>query len=161
MVINPQTIDRTMILRTATPSDAQTIASHNVAMALETEGRELDPSRTLLGVMAIIEDRSKGFYLLAEEDRTVMGQVMVTAEWSDWRNGEFWWVQSVYVRPEHRRNGVLSALLSEIRDRCSRSEGCVGIRLYVDEHNVAAQEAYSRLGLGRSRYGMYEWEKCP
>jgi predicted GNAT family acetyltransferase len=93
---------------------------------------------------------------LAEEDREVIGQVMVTSEWSDWRNGEFWWVQSVYVRPEHRRKGVLNLMLGEVRDRCSRSEGCAGIRLYVDGHNATAEEAYSRLGLAKSRYNMYE-----
>jgi GNAT superfamily N-acetyltransferase len=142
--------------RPATLGDVEAIAANNIATALETEGLRLPPRRARRGVLQMIQDPAKGFYLLAELEAQVVGQLMVTLEWSDWRDGAFWWVQSVYVVPEHRRMGVLTALFRELESRARSAEGVVGLRLYVERGNLQAQEAYSRLGLDGSRYLVFE-----
>jgi GNAT superfamily N-acetyltransferase len=143
-------------VRMARADDADIIAINNLAMALETEGRRLDPVKGRLGVAALLSDRSLGFYLVAESEGRVVGQCMVTYEWSDWRNGTYWWVQSVYVRPGARRRGVLSRLFESLMAQARKTEGVVGVRLYVDGSNASAKEAYSRLGLVHSHYEMWE-----
>jgi ribosomal protein S18 acetylase RimI-like enzyme len=143
-------------IRRATPDDAQTLALHNAAMAAETETITLDPERALRGVEAVLRDPAKGFYLLAEADGAVAGQLMITFEWSDWRNGVFWWLQSVYVRPEHRRRGVFTRLYRAMREEADKSGGVCGVRLYVESANQRAQQTYQRLGLRQAHYQMYE-----
>ena len=119
-----------MTVRTATTSDASTIAQFNAAMAIETESMELDMDVVTAGVRAALSD-SRAFYLLAESGGVPVGQLMVTYEWSDWRNGWIWWIQSVYVKPENRRQGVYRDLYARLTDM-AESEGNVrGIRLYV------------------------------
>ena len=143
-------------IRRATLEDARTLALHNAAMAAETETITLDPERALRGVEAVLGDPAKGFYLLAEADGAVAGQLMITFEWSDWRNGVFWWLQSVYVRPEHRRRGVFTRLYRVMRDEAEKSGSVCGVRLYVESANQQAQQTYERLGLRQAHYRMYE-----
>jgi GNAT superfamily N-acetyltransferase len=143
-------------IRRATLADAEQIADHNAAMARETENVQLDPQRLRLGVDAVLNDPAKGFYTVAEAEGRAVGQMMVTFEWSDWRNATFWWVQSVYVEPAYRRRGVYRRLYEHVlAEAKSRNDVC-GVRLYVDKDNRAAQQVYQRLGLNPAHYTMYE-----
>jgi GNAT superfamily N-acetyltransferase len=142
-------------IRAARPGDIDNIVEFNAAMARETERRELDRATLAAGVRAALDDPTKAIYLLAEMDGAVVGQLMITREWSDWRNGEIWWVQSVFVRPEYRRRGVFRALYDSAKSRASDA-GAVGIRLYVDRHNTAAQRTYEELGMTMSDYLVME-----
>lgn len=143
------------VVRRANRGDLDRIVAFNRAMARETEDRELDLETIRAGVSALLDDPGRGRYLLAEREGTTVGQAMVTYEWSDWRDGAVWWIQSVYVAPEHRGEGVYRRLHEHIR-RLSREEGAVGLRLYVDRENEAARRTYERLGMEHSRYVMYE-----
>ncbi|MDD4255115.1 MAG: GNAT family N-acetyltransferase [Methanofollis sp.] len=143
-------------LRRAVMTDAGIIAAYNIVMAEETEGKALDPATVLAGVEALLADPAKGFYLVAEMEGRVVGQAMVTYEWSDWWNGSFWWVQSVYVHPDVRRQGIFSGIFREIERGARKLPGVVGLRLYVDAENLRAQEAYRRLGMDESNYLMFE-----
>jgi len=150
------TVDSPLQIRPAQPNDVATIAQFNIDLASETENRQLEPERVLAGVAAFIADPGKGFYLVAERDGQVAGQLMVTYEWSDWRNGVFWWLQSVFVLPQYRRAGVFKALFSHLEAQARRRPDVCGLRLYVDAENRRAQGVYSRLGMGQSRYLFYE-----
>ena len=143
-------------IRRATPADADTIANHNAAIARETENLELDRQRLRLGVEAVLRDPAKGFYTVAEVDGQVVGQMMVTFEWSDWRNATFWWLQSVYVQPEYRRQGIYRRLYQHVLDEAKARKDICGVRLYVSKENVAAQQVYERLGLKKGLYDMRE-----
>ena len=151
-----------MLVRPATPSDLEILVEFNSAMALETEGKNLDPAALHAGVAAVLEDGLKGFYLVAEfrpEFRgNPVGQLLVTSEWSDWRNAYYWWIQSVYVMPEHRRHGVYRALDQQVRLQARLRGDVCGVRLYVDRQNHGAQKVYSSLGMVPSHYDMYEVE---
>ena len=143
-------------IRRATTQDTDTIAEFNARLAQETEGRTLD--RTLLrrGVSALLQDPAKGLYFLAIEGGSPVGQLMITTEWSDWRCGTFWWIQSVYVKSEERGKGVFRRLYDHVLAEARRQGDVVGLRLYVDRHNSAAQATYERLGMTKSDYEMYE-----
>lgn len=143
------------LLRAATALDADTIAEFNQAMALETENKRLDPTTVNAGVRAVIDQPARGFYLLAERGAQVVGGLMVTFEWSDWRNADFWWIQSVYVRPEARRQGIYAALYREIEAR-ARAAGACGLRLYVENDNTNATATYERLGMSDAHYRVME-----
>lgn len=143
-------------LRRGVAADAPVIAEYNIAMALETEAKALDPATVHRGVEAVLADPSKGFYLLAGSEGRVVGQAMVTTEWSDWRDGVFWWIQSVYVHPDARRQGVFARLFRAIEAEGRRRPEVVGLRLYVDGENRAAQETYRRLGMAVSNYALME-----
>ncbi len=145
-------------IRRATPADAAFIVQSNAAMALESEGRALDEELLLPGVTAALSDESLGFYLIAEIDGSPAGQLMVTCEWSDWRNGMFWWIQSVYVRPEYRRRGVYRALHRHVEEAARAEGGVCGLRLYVEQDNAVAQRVYREMGMEQTRYYMYETE---
>jgi ribosomal protein S18 acetylase RimI-like enzyme len=142
-------------VRLAQRDDAAAIAAWNAAMAWETEHKRLDPDVVMRGVAAIFEASHRGFYLVAELDGQTVGCLMVTYEWSDWRNGDFWWIQSVYVVPEARRAGAFRALYADVAQR-ARAAGAVGLRLYVETENVRAQRTYRELGMEECRYFMYE-----
>lgn len=144
------------LIRAGAIGDAPVIAAFNRAMARETEALELDPDRLLLGVRAVFDDPAKGFYLVAEQDGQVIGQLMVTYEWSDWRNGVFWWVQSVYVAPPARGQGAYRKLYSELLQRAQDDGGVCGVRLYVEGHNEAAKRTYAKLGMSATVYEMWE-----
>lgn len=142
-------------IRTARPSDAPMIARCNSLLASETESIALDPAVLDRGVRAVLDDATKGTYFLAEVEERVVGQLMITREWSDWRDGDIWWIQSVYVEPEFRGRGVFRALYEHVRDEARRA-GAVGLRLYVHDSNSAAQRTYARLGMSLSHYKVME-----
>jgi ribosomal protein S18 acetylase RimI-like enzyme len=145
-------------LRDATAADIEVLLAFQVAMAAETEDKGLDTTQLRRGIEYLLAHPAEGFYLVAERDGQTVGSLMVTFEWSDWRNGRFWWIQSVYVAASQRRRGVYSALHEEIRTRARRDpEGC-GIRLYVERDNAAAQATYLSLGMDETHYRLFEEE---
>lgn len=142
-------------IRPATRADVPYLVAWNAAMAAETEGKPLDASTLEAGVRAVFDDPRRGFYLVAEQAGEAVASVLVTYEWSDWRNGDFWWIQSVYVVPGARRQGVFRALYAAVQAGAADA-GAVGLRLYVDQDNTRAQHTYADLGMARCHYGMYE-----
>ena len=147
-----------IIIRQAAVTDAATIAEFNALMAKETENLELDRERLRKGTEALIADTSKGIYYLAEAGGRVVGQLMITYEWSDWRNATFWWIQSVYVHPEYRSRGVFRSLYRHI-ESIARTRGDIcGLRLYVDNSNNRARQTYEALGMNRSHYQIMDVE---
>ena len=145
-------------IRLATPDDLEAIVRHNTAMALETEDRVLDPDTLREGVSRLLSDDIRGFYLVAASAGEIVGQLMVTFEWSDWRNAYFWWIQSVYVAPEFRRKGVYRLLESSVKSQALQKGDVCGIRLYVDRDNLVAQRVYTNLGMNHARYDLFEVE---
>ncbi len=140
----------------ASPDDLETIVTFNLLMAKETENIQLDPAVLRPGVDAVLRDATKGRYFVAKKNQHIVGQAMITLEWSDWRNCHWWWIQSVYVAPEARRSGVFRALYDEMMKR-SQEEGAQGLRLYVERDNRSAQAVYSALGMKRSHYDLFEF----
>lgn len=146
-----------LTIRTATPADVPVIVDYNRRLARETEHKTLDPTTVSAGVAAAIADPiTKGPYYLACDDQDVVGQLQVTLEWSDWRNGWFWWIQSVYVRDDHRGKGIFRALYQHVRSRATAAGNVIGIRLYVERENTAAQATYSRIGMSFLPYMVLE-----
>ncbi|KIQ98012.1 GNAT family N-acetyltransferase [Lysobacter sp. A03] len=152
-------------IRDATPGDAGLLAQWSAAMALETESRVLTPATILAGVKAGIADAARARYFIAsgsaglgggETVRVDVGTLMLTREWSDWRNGDWWWIQSVYVDPGYRRRGVLSALYRHVEVLARQTDGVIGLRLYVERDNAVAQRTYSALGMADAGYRIYE-----
>lgn len=137
-------------------ADAATLAQFNIAMALETEGKRLRAEVVGAGVRRLLAEPALGFYLVAEASGEIVGSAMVTTEWSDWRNGRFWWIQSVYVRPPWRRRGVFRALYAHIRQAAASTADVCGFRLYVERHNAAAQATYRSLGMVETDYLLLE-----
>ena len=158
--LSPMPILDHLNVRLARPEDAATIESFSAAMALETEGRRLDLDRLHVGTIALLESPDRGFFMVAEleqdDDRQLLGQLMITYEWSDWRNGAFWWIQSVYVDPAWRRKGVYRRLHDTVVAIGKDDKKMCGIRLYVARDNRAAQTVYRRVGLAPSMYDVYE-----
>jgi len=142
-------------IRPARPTDLPHLVAWNAAMAWETEQRQLDREILQRGVAGVFEQPRRGFYLIAERDGEAVGGLLVTYEWSDWRDGDFWWIQSVYVQPDARRGGVFRALYEAVAQRASAA-GAVGVRLYVETENRRAQATYEGLGMQRCHYAMYE-----
>lgn len=147
-----------MQIRTATLEDVEALVEFNQAMALETEGKTLDTDVLRAGVSAVFADEKKGFYVVVEQDGSVAAGLMVTTEWSDWRNGWFWWIQSVYVRPEHRGGGLYGRMYDFVKDLAAEAGNVCGFRLYVEKENERAQRVYEKLGMERTYYLMYEEE---
>jgi len=145
-----------MRIRKARPTDATTIARFNRNLAWETERIRLKPQVISRGVRALLKDAGKGIYFVAEQDGEVIGQLLVTYEWSDWRNGKFWWIQSVYVAQKFRRAGVFSTLFNHVNDVAQARKDVCGLRLYVERNNQRAQQAYQRLGMKHTHYQIYE-----
>ena len=143
-------------VRMAVAGDAATLAGFNRAMALETESKSLSMETLLPGVRAVLTDPLHGFYVVADSGTEIAGSLLVTYEWSDWRNGRIWWIQSVYVRPDHRRHGVYRTLHGFVRERARAAGDVVGIRLHVERENVAAQRTYAALGMTETPYRVYE-----
>ena len=146
---------QTIHIRSATAADAAIIADFNIRMAMETEKIALNPDVIGRGVRAIFDDPAKGQYFVAEIAKQVIGCLMITHEWSDWRNGDIWWIQSVYTHPDFRRRGVFTALYRHV-EREARAAGAVGIRLYMEQDNSNAQAAYERLGMQLTHYRVLE-----
>jgi ribosomal protein S18 acetylase RimI-like enzyme len=145
-----------IIVRDARADDLLTLVDFNIAMALETENKVLLRERVQPGVQALFLQPEYGFYLIAEVEAQIVGSLMITNEWSDWRNGMFWWVQSVYVKPDFRRRGVYRALYTAVKERAQKNPAVCGCRLYVEKDNLAAQETYRRLGMKELHYKMFE-----
>lgn len=142
-------------IRDASPADIPDLVAWNAAMARETEDKPLDLATLEAGVNGLFADPERGFYLIAERDGQSLGGLLVTFEWSDWRNGMFWWIQSVFVTPDARRQGVFRALYAEVEAR-ARENSAVGLRLYVELENTRAQATYETLGMQRCHYHLYE-----
>jgi len=149
----------TMIIRQANPTDSESIVEFQLAMAMETEQLQLDLPTVIKGVAAVMADSSKGIYYVAEVNGQVVGSLLTTFEWSDWRNGTVLWIQSVYVRPEYRKRSVFSHLYKHIREMVSANTQLRGIRLYADKTNTSAHGVYEHLGMSAEHYQMYEWMK--
>lgn len=144
-----------IIIRAARYEDWPVIADYNCRLAWETEHKRLDPARIQPGVQAVLNDPAKGRYFVAEVDGRVVGQLMHTWEWSDWRNGQIWWVQSVFVAPEFRQQGVFKRLF-EYLATLAIEERVLGVRLYVEDQNERAQRTYQQLGLTEPGYRVME-----
>jgi len=144
------------MVRKGTIADAETIARYNVALAKESEHFDLDYERTLLGVKRIFESEEKGFYLVAEIDGGIIGQLMITYEWSDWRNGLFWWIQSVYVKKEFRSQKVFRSLYDRVVVMAKKEGNVCGIRLYAEKDNDGALNVYQKIGMTITNYHLLE-----
>lgn len=147
-------------VRAATVADLEVLVEFSAAMAHETEGRSLDLERLRAGTRAVFESPAYGFYLVAEACREqpplIIGQLLITYEWSDWRNGVFWWVQSVYVRPNWRRRGVYRRMHAHLLAQAKARGDVCGVRLYVEDDNRTAQLVYARMGLQPTGYRICE-----
>lgn len=148
-----------ILYRDANRRDALDIVDFQIAMAKETENITLNRHICTRGVEAVFEDRNLGRYFVAESGPDLIASLLITYEWSDWRNGMVWWIQSVYVRPEHRRKGVYAGLYGHVKRIAESNESVKGIRLYVDRTNTAAQDVYRRLGMNGDHYMTFEWMK--
>ena len=142
-------------IRLGNRQDIQSLAAFNRAMAKETEGIDLAKEIVTAGVAGLFEKPAYGFYVVAEASGEVIGCLMVTHEWSDWRNGLFWWIQSVYVAPAYRRKGVYKKLYEYVKHAASRQAIC-GFRLYVEKENRVAQQTYQALGMRETGYRVFE-----
>ena len=138
-----------------TTNDINAIAAFQVAMAMESEGTTLDLERVTRGVTMAMADEAKGKYIVARIDGKAVGSLMLTREWSDWNCQWYWWIQSVYVEPQHRKKGVYKAMYSKVK-QMAQAENVSQVRLYVDKTNTSAQQAYQRLGMDETHYLMYE-----
>ncbi|MBO2691010.1 GNAT family N-acetyltransferase [Shewanella algae] len=145
-----------MLIRKGTPKDTEALVAFNQAMAQETEGLALDSDTLRRGVSTLLENPAKGFYLVAEIEGEIAGSLMVTFEWSDWRAADYYWIQSVYIKPEHRQKGIYRALYQEVKTLAEKQGGAASFRLYVEQENTRAQQAYQSLGMSQSHYLMYE-----
>lgn len=145
-----------MKIRKAEVKDAVALVEFNRMMALETEGKQLETAKLSPGVEAVFGDDQKGFYVVAENDDRIIGGLMVTFEWSDWRNAWFWWIQSVYVLPDSRGSGVYASMYEYIKQIAKEKGNVCGFRLYVENDNLIAQKVYEKLGMTQSHYLMFE-----
>jgi len=143
-------------IRKAVPSDAPCIIAFQQAMARETEDFELREEIVTKGVNAVFADTSKGAYYVADDNDTVVASLMITYEWSDWRNAFVWWFQSVYVLPGYRRKGIFRMMYDYIKKEGNR-EGIAGLRLYVESSNISAQKTYEAMGMNGEHYRTFEW----
>jgi GNAT superfamily N-acetyltransferase len=143
-------------IRKATPADAPSIVNFQLKMAWETENIRLVPEIVTKGVDAVFRDHSRGQYFVAESDSKVIASLLITFEWSDWRNSNVWWFQSVFVLPEFRRQGIFSKMYNHIRE-LAEEQDVAGLRLYVETKNTRAQKTYEALGMSSGHYAFYEW----
>jgi L-amino acid N-acyltransferase YncA len=148
-----------MNIRKATLADIPTLVDFQFKLAFESENVTLDKEVLALGLQAMFQDPSKGFYNVAEENAEVIGCHMITYEWSDWKNGMVWWIQSVYVVESHRKKGVFKKMYDNLVEIVKGDAGLRGLRLYVDKTNDRAQKTYSAMGMDGSHYTVYEWMK--
>ncbi len=153
-------LDDNIIIRKAKLEDANSIAVFNMKMAEETERKKIDRDVVIKGVQAVLNDSNKGFYLVAEKMNKlpmIVGQLMITYEWSDWRNKNFWWIQSVYIERKHRNKKIFSNLYSTVLEIAKSRNDVAGLRLYVESHNETAKNVYKSLGM-KKNYDVYEIE---
>jgi len=145
-----------MLIRKGEAKDLAALVAFNQAMAHETEGLQLDSAILEQGVATLLGTPAKGFYLVAEAEGEILGSLMVTFEWSDWRARDYYWIQSVYIRPQNRRQGIYRQLYQAVKDLAEANGGAASFRLYVEQENTQAQQTYEALGMGKSYYLMYE-----
>ena len=145
-----------MNIRRAVLSDSKPLAEFNISMARETEGIELIPRVISTGVETMINNPQMGFYLVVEDAGAIQASLMVTTEWSDWRNGLFWWIQSVYVTEQYRRRGLYRKLYDQVKSLAEAEQQVCGFRLYVEHENLVAQKTYRSFGMIETGYKMYE-----
>ncbi|CAN5870708.1 GNAT family N-acetyltransferase [soil metagenome] len=145
-----------ILIRIANREDAPALVEFNQAMALETEGKYLDTQILTSGVESVFHDERKGFYVVAEQENKIIGGLMITFEWSDWRGHWFWWIQSVYILPEGRGRKIYSRLYDFVKEKAAENGDVCGIRLYVEKENTHAQKVYEKVGMEASHYLMYE-----
>ncbi len=145
-----------ILIRDAKRDDAGKIISFQEKMAMETEGMTLDHETITMGVNAVFDNPEKGKYYVAEKEGIIIASLMITSEWSDWRNSWVWWFQSVYVLPGERRNGVFRKMYEYIRE-LANEEGVAGLRLYVEKDNHRAMKTYGAMGMNGDHYRLYEW----
>ena len=150
-----------IIVREATRHDTDDIVRFQQEMALETEGKVLDEVTLKNGIIAIFNSSEKGFYLVAEVDDHLVGSLLITYEWSDWRNATFWWIQSVFIDANWRRKGVYRSMHHYVLSSTESREDICGVRLYVERTNKIAQQTYRDLGMTHSHYDLYETEVKP
>jgi GNAT superfamily N-acetyltransferase len=143
-----------MQIRTAKIRDAEAISEQNILLAKESENILLNPKIVLAGVKALLSDKNKGVYLVAEENDTIIGQLMITFEWSDWRNKQIWWVQSVYVQKEWRKKGVFNLLLDYAHQKARRQQVAF-LRLYMHKQNSSALKVYEKTGWKQEPYTVF------
>ncbi|MCG6187935.1 GNAT family N-acetyltransferase [Maribellus maritimus] len=148
-----------MIIREAKPEDIFSIVNFQIAMAKETEGIELHLPTVELGVKAVLNDASKGRYYVTEVNDEIIGSLLTTYEWSDWRNGTVLWIQSVYIKPDFRRKGVYRNMYSYLKHKVLEDEKLKGIRLYAEKSNISAHKTYKKLGMNPEHYTTFEWLK--
>lgn len=145
-----------LFVRSAEDRDLETLAEFNIALAWETEQKRLELPVVTAGLQTLLKNPRHGFYTVAEVAGEVVGCIMVTYEWSDWRCGSFWWIQSVYVKPEFRRQGIFRKLYESLKEKASREENVCGFRLYVEHSNLAGQSTYAGVGMKETSYKFYE-----
>ena len=143
-------------IRNATRDDVAFLRDCNIAMAFESEQKQLAPEVLTRGIVAVFDHPERGFYVVAERDGERAGSLLITHEWSDWRNGGWWWIQSVYVMPDARRCGVFSSMYRAIESRARATSGVIGLRLYVEKENKGAQSTYAALGMEPAHYSLYQ-----
>ena len=144
------------VIRNATREDVAFLADCNIAMAWESEQKALSREVLTRGIVAVFDHPERGFYVVAERDGKRAGSLLITHEWSDWRNGGWWWIQSVYVMPDARRSGVFTTMYREIELRARATSGVIGLRLYVEKENTGAQSTYAALGMEPAPYSLYQ-----
>jgi GNAT superfamily N-acetyltransferase len=149
-------VTQKLFVRVAERRDSKTLAKFNIALAWETECKSLDSVTVAEGVQRLLENPEHGFYIVAEAAGQIVGALMVTYEWSDWRCGQFWWIQSVYVEPDYRRRGVFTRLYQFLKQKASRGSNVCGFRLYVQNSNRIAQGTYASAGMKETSYRVYE-----
>ena len=145
-----------IVVRQATLDDSTILSQFNMSMAEETEGRQLDQTTVNAGVKQLFRDSRQGFYLMAEVGGSARGSLMITYEWSDWRNGLFWWIQSVYVVPTARRSGVFTALDQYVKKMAQDDNAECGLRLYMEKDNLPARAVYMAMGMDTTPYQVFE-----
>lgn len=136
--------------------DINSLVNFNIKMAKETENKILNKKIVTKGVSEVLTDTTLGYYVIAKNKNTILGSLMITYEWSDWRNGMFWWIQSVYVEKEYRQQGVYKKMYSYIKDKALKDNSCTGIRLYVEQENKIAQSVYTKLEMKETHYKLFE-----
>lgn len=146
-------------LRDATAEDLIFIVDCQLKMAMETEQLQLHAQTVTQGVKSVLEDALKGFYLIGVKDSTPCSCLMITPEWSDWRNNLVWWIQSVYVLPEFRKQGIFNKMYEHVKSIVMQRDDVAGLRLYVDHTNLPAQQVYKRVGMTDEHYRLFEWMK--
>ena len=146
-------------IRDASILESEIIINFQTNMALETENLKLEKSSVRKGINAVFKDSSKGKYYVAEENDRIVGSLLTTFEWSDWKNGIILWIQSVYIIPEYRRKGIFKKMYSYLKKMVEESNGLIGLRLYVNKTNIIAQKTYEKIGMDSEHYKLYEWIK--